>query len=96
MGRRRPQKEKKLKIVLEEFNLVEDMVYDLLLKSGFCDDLFFIKVEWNKVIVMFDMKEAVDYFRADFEWSELSSKYEYEYKMDGKRHCAVITRRRNY
>jgi hypothetical protein len=80
--------------VLEEFSLVEGMIYDLLLESGFCDDLFFIKVEWNKVIVMFDMKEAVDYFRSDFEWSKLSSNYEYAYKQDGKRHCAVITRRR--
>lgn len=63
---------------------------NLLIKSGFSEDMFYIRIEWNKVIIMFDLKEAVDYFEEDFLYDEISKKYEYSYKEDGKRHCAII------
>jgi hypothetical protein len=80
--------------VLEDYSVVGDLVRKLLLKSGFCEELFFIKIEWDKIIVMFDMKEAVDYFRTDFDYDEISQKYVYTYIRDGKRHCAEITKRK--
>ena len=82
--------------MLVDYNVVRDEVFDLLLKSGFCEDLFYIKVNWNGVIVMFDVMEAVDYFRGDFDYSDLSQMYEYRYEADGKRHCAVISKKKNY
>ncbi len=74
-------------------NSVRDQIEDLLLDSGFCEDLFYITKERTRIIVMFDCKEAVDYFRGDFEYHELSQKYRYQYAIDGKRHCAVISKR---
>jgi hypothetical protein len=71
-------------------DLVKAEVVQLLLDSGFAEELFYVKEDIISVIVMFDCKEAVDYFKVDFEYSELAEKYNFRYKIDGKRHCAVI------
>lgn len=62
----------------------------LLIRSGFPEEHFFIKIESQKVKVLFDMKEAVDYFKGDFDYSDLSDDHIFRYQKDGKRHCAII------
>jgi len=65
-------------------------VEDLLDQSGFSPDLYIIKVGDDNVAVHFDKKEAVDYFRGDFDTSEMAADCIFEYKREGKRHAAYI------
>lgn len=65
-------------------------VEELLVSSGFPEEHYIIKNGTDYICVLFDKKEAVDYFRGDFETSELAEDCVYEYKQDGKRHCAYI------
>jgi hypothetical protein len=65
-------------------------VAELLKESGFPEDHYVIRKGSDYVSVMFDLKEAVDYFRGDFDTSVLAEDCVYEYKQDGKRHCAYI------
>ena len=65
-------------------------VEKLLKDVGFPEELFILRTGTDFVCVMFDSKGAVDYFRVDFENSMLSDDCVYEYKADGKRHCAYI------
>ena len=69
---------------------VKSEINNLLLQSGFDPDHFIIKEDFLSILVLFDMKAAVDYFKGDFESSELSEKYRFRYHKDGKRHCAMI------
>ena len=69
---------------------LREEVENLLQESGFPEDHYYIKVESFTVIVMFDEKEAVDYFEGDFDYSELSLNHAFEYETRGIRHCAVI------
>ncbi len=62
----------------------------ILEQAGFSTDLYIIKINDDNVEVMFDEKEAVDYFRGDFEYSSLNKDCIFEYKKDGKRHAAYI------
>jgi hypothetical protein len=65
-------------------------VEKLLLDSGFPKDHFFVKVERERVKVLFDLRSAVDYFKGDFDYSHLAEDHFYYYERDGRRHCAVI------
>jgi hypothetical protein len=65
-------------------------VEELLKESGFPEELYVLRTGSDYVCVLFDAKEAVDYFMGDFENSTLSDDCVYEYKADGKRHCAYI------
>lgn len=71
----------------------ESLAYNirrLLLDSGFPEEQFYIKAEGEKIKVLFDTKEAVDYFKGDFEYSYLAESRLFRYQVDGKRHCAII------
>lgn len=63
---------------------------DLLKRSGFPPEQYIIKMHDDYVAVIFDMKEAVDYFKGDFDESSLARDCIFEYKKDGKRHAANI------
>ena len=69
---------------------LKEAVEELLKNAGFPEEQYLIRVGGDYVSVMFDTKEAVDYFRGDFAYSSLSEDCVYEYKIDGKRHCAYI------
>jgi len=73
-----------------DVNKVKVEVEDLLAESGFIPEMYMIKLIHDCVIVYFDHKEAVEYFRKDFEMSELSRNCSYEYQRDGKKHGAYI------
>lgn len=62
----------------------------LLAQAGFSAELYIIKTGRDYVCVMFDMEEAVEYLRVDFEASNLAKDCVYRYKREGKRHCALI------
>ncbi len=62
----------------------------LLIQSGFSSELYIIKINDDSVAVHFDKKEAVDYFRGDFESSRISKDCMFDYRKDGKRHAAYI------
>lgn len=62
----------------------------LLRQSGFPEEHYIIKTNDDSVVVMFDKKEAVDYFKGDFNESSLARDCIFEYKRDGKRHTACI------
>ena len=65
-------------------------VEQLLISAGFSPDLYLVISGEDSVKVMFDKKEAVDYFRGDFESSPLAPDCIYEYKKEGKKHAAYI------
>jgi hypothetical protein len=75
------------------FSGVEQLAYSvkkLLLDSGFPEEHFYIKIEGHQIKVLFDKREAVDYFKGDFDCSHLASSHIFRYLKDGKRHCAII------
>lgn len=65
-------------------------VENLLGSAGLPPELYIIRSADDYVAVMFDKKEAVDYFRVDFESSNLGKDCIYEYKKVGKKHAAYI------
>lgn len=65
-------------------------VEDLLAQGGFSPELYVIKSGDDYISVQFDKKEAVEYFRGDFDESEVSISCIFEYRKEGKRHCAYI------
>jgi hypothetical protein len=67
-----------------------EKVVKLLKEAGFPEDQYIVKLGEDYVCVMFDQKEAVDYFRGDFENSEIDEDCVFYYLQDGKRHCAKI------
>lgn len=69
---------------------LEKEILKLLDSSGFDPEQHMIKTGIDYVAVFFDMKEAVDYFRGDFETSHLAKDCSYEYRKEGKRHGAYI------
>jgi len=69
---------------------LREAVEKLLVEAGFPEEHYIVKSGVDYICVMFDSKDAVDYFKGDFEYSELSEDCVYEYKQDGKRHCAYI------
>ena len=62
----------------------------LLSNSGFPPDHYIINVHEHCIAVHFDLKEAVDYFRGDFEFSHLAKTCVFDYKKYGKKHAAYI------
>jgi hypothetical protein len=62
----------------------------LLKESGFPANLYLIQMHEECVAVHFDKKEAVDYFRGDFDYSFLANTCILDYKRVGKRHAAYI------
>jgi hypothetical protein len=62
----------------------------LLKESGFPEEHYIIKTNNDSIAVMFDKKEAVDYFKGDFDESSLARDCIFEYKREGKRHAAYI------
>jgi hypothetical protein len=62
----------------------------VLKTAGFSPELYIIKVHDDCVSVHFDKKEAVDYFRVDFEAAPIAKDCIFEYKKVGKRHAAYI------
>jgi len=72
---------------------LEDLKHEvirLLGGAGFPPEHYLIKTGDDYVAVFFDKKEAVDYFRLDFDSSELANECIFEYRKDGKRHGAYI------
>lgn len=65
-------------------------VENLLKDSGFPPEQYIINVHEHCVAVHFDLKEAVEYFRGDFDFSPLSKTCVFDYKKYGKRHAAYI------
>lgn len=70
-------------------NLYEE-VEKLLKEACFPAELYILKKEAECVSVHFDKKEAVDYFKGDFDNWEYASECMFEYKRVGKRHAAFI------
>ena len=62
----------------------------VLKTAGFSPELYIIKVHDDCISVHFDKKEAVDYFRVDFEASPIAKDCIFEYKKVSKRHAAYI------
>jgi len=62
----------------------------LLKESGFVPELYILSQGAECISVLFDKKEAVEYFQGDFNKSELADKCLYEYKKVGKKHAAYI------
>jgi hypothetical protein len=79
-----------LRIMSKEVEQLAHSVRRLLLNSGFPEEQFYIKVEGEKIKVLFDTEEAVEYFRSDFDYSYLAESHLFRYQIDGKRHCAII------
>lgn len=71
-------------------SVLETEIESILSKAGFVSELYLIKKEGDCIVVLFDTKEAVDYFRGDFELSAISVDCMFNYKKDGKRHAAYI------
>jgi hypothetical protein len=72
---------------------IEDLkkeIIGVLGGAGFPPEHYLIKTGIDHVAVFFDAKEAVDYFRVDFENSDIAKDCIYEYRKDGKRHTAFI------
>jgi hypothetical protein len=63
---------------------------DIAKGAGFPNDLYFIRKNPGSVSIEFDAKEAVDYFKGDYDMSSLSDNTYWEYRKNGKRHCAYI------
>jgi hypothetical protein len=76
--------------MLRGVDLLRGQVEQLLQDSGFPEDLYFLKIEASTVVVMFDEKEAVDYFEGDFDDSELAINHTFEKERRGVRYCAII------
>jgi len=62
----------------------------LLKHAGFPEEHYIIRINNDNVSIMFDQKQAVDYFKGDFNDSRLSKLCIFEYRRDGKRHVAYI------
>ena len=65
-------------------------VENLLKDSGFPPEQYIINIHEHCIAVHFDLKEAVEYFRGDFEFSNLADKCVFDYKKYGRRHAAYI------
>jgi hypothetical protein len=65
-------------------------VENLLKESGFPPEHYVLKREAECVVIMFDKKGAVDYFKGDFDNSDLADDCLFEYKRVGKKHAAYI------
>ena len=62
----------------------------LIAQAGFPPELYIIKKHEDSVSIEFDVREAVDYFKGDFDASDLARDCIFEYKRVGKRHAAFI------
>ena len=65
-------------------------VENLLQESGFPPEHYTVNTYEHCIAVHFDLKEAVEYLRGDFEFSPLAKKCVFEYKKYGKKHAAYI------
>jgi hypothetical protein len=65
-------------------------VEKLLKDAGFPPEVYIVIQEEDCVSVHFDNKEAVDYFRGDFDNWKYAVDCMFEYKRVGKRHAAFI------
>ena len=63
---------------------------DLLNSAGFDPEQYYIKMNDGFVSVHFDLKEAVEYFKGDFDYSPLARECIFEYRKDGKTHSACF------
>lgn len=75
-----------------DINKLYAEVEKLLKASGFPSEIYILKREEECVSVHFDKKEAVDYFKGDFDDWEYASECMFEYKRVGKRHAAFISK----
>jgi hypothetical protein len=76
-----------MKITIRE---LQKEVERLLNDSGFPANHYLLQIHEECIAVHFDKKEAVEYFRGDFEYSHLSNTCVFDYKRVGKRHAAYI------
>lgn len=74
-----------MKITLSQ---LREKLQHLLNEAGFPEHHYVIRVNGSSIDVMFDKKEAVDYFKGDFDESDLEKHCVFEYKKEGKRHVA--------
>jgi hypothetical protein len=63
---------------------------NLLNQLSFPEEHYVIKIDNNSVVIMFDEREAVNYFKGGFDDSSLAENCFFQYKKEGKRHTACI------
>ena len=76
-----------MKVTLEQ---IKSDLEDLLSSAGIPNDHYLVRMNYSNVSVEFDSKEAVDYFKGDYEDSPMAGYTYWEYRKVGKRHCAYI------
>jgi hypothetical protein len=73
-----------------DIGVLYSKVEALLRESGFTPELYTLKEEAECVCIIFDKRAAVDYFKGDFDNSDLAADCLYEYKKVGRKHAAYI------
>jgi len=73
-----------------DISTLYEKVENLLKESGFPSEHYLLKREAECVVVMFDKRSAVDYFKGDFDNSDLVNDCLFEYKRIGRKHAAYI------
>jgi hypothetical protein len=63
---------------------------DILTNAGFDPEQYYIKMNEGYVSVHFDLKEAVEYFKGDFDNSDIAKDCIFEYRKEGKTHAACV------
>ena len=62
----------------------------ILTNAGFDTEQYYIKMNEGYVSVHFDLKEAVEYFKGDFDNSDIAKDCIFEYRKEGKTHAACV------
>ena len=76
--------------MIRDTRKLAEMIELLLIQSGFPMDHYYIFFKKDKIIVWFDKKEAVDYFKGDFIYSEFNEYCHFSYEFQLNKHAAVI------
>ena len=86
-------KDKKMKfgkVVKMSLTSLRKELEDILTNAGFDPEQYYIKTNEGYISVHFDLKEAVEYFKGDFDSSSIAKDCIFEYKKDGKTHTACV------
>jgi hypothetical protein len=63
---------------------------NILTSAGFDAEQYYIKMHDDHVSVHFDVKEAVEYFKGDFDDAVIAKECIFEYRKEGKTHAACV------
>jgi len=63
---------------------------NILTSAGFDPEQYYFKMHEDHVSVHFDVKEAVEYFKGDFDCSTIARECIFEYRKEGKTHAACV------